>query len=76
MSNNMNMMSAVQEPSIEHILLREMSHRMNNELSAIGVIAVAAARSENDEARATLIAVQNQLQKLRWSSSLVGDAGV
>ncbi|TFW56715.1 sensor histidine kinase [Bradyrhizobium sp. MOS001] len=63
MSNNMNMMSAVQEPSIEHILLREMSHRMNNELSsAIGVIAVAAARSENDEARATLIAVQNQLQ--------------
>jgi two-component sensor histidine kinase len=45
------------------LLLREYSHRINNELaSAIGMISVAAARSANDQAKAALNAVQDQLQ--------------
>jgi two-component sensor histidine kinase len=44
------------------LLLREYSHRINNELaSAIGVISIAAARSANDQAKAALNAVQDQL---------------
>jgi two-component sensor histidine kinase len=45
------------------LLLREFSHRINNEFaSAIGVISIAAARSANDEAKAALAAVEDQLQ--------------
>src|SRR6476661_6790843 len=51
-------------PSFEApLLLREFSHRINNEFaSAIGVISIAAARSANDEAKVALAAVQDQLQ--------------
>jgi two-component sensor histidine kinase len=45
------------------LLLREFSHRINNEFaSAIGVISIAAARSANDEAKVALAAVEDQLQ--------------
>jgi two-component sensor histidine kinase len=45
------------------LLLREYSHRINNEFaSAIGVISVAATRSPNDQAKDALFAVQDQLQ--------------
>jgi two-component sensor histidine kinase len=45
------------------LLLRELSHRINNEFSsAIGAISVAAARSANGEAKAALAAVQTQLE--------------
>ena len=44
------------------LLLHEFSHRINNEFaSAIGVISVAV-RSANDEAKAALAAVRDQLQ--------------
>src|SRR6202023_957796 len=44
------------------LLLREFSHRINNEFaSAIGALSIAA-RSANDEAKAALDAVQGQLQ--------------
>jgi len=44
------------------LLLREFSHRINNEFaSAIGALSLAA-RSANDEAKAALAAVQDQLQ--------------
>ena len=44
------------------LLLRELSHRINNEFaSAIGMIAIAA-RSANDEAKVALAAVADQLQ--------------
>jgi two-component sensor histidine kinase len=44
------------------LLLREFSHRINNEFaSAIAMISIAA-RSANDEARAALTAVEDQLQ--------------
>jgi two-component sensor histidine kinase len=45
------------------LLLREYSHRINNEFaSAIGVISIAAARSPNAQAKAALFAVRDQLQ--------------
>jgi two-component sensor histidine kinase len=45
------------------LLLREFSHRINNEFaSAIGVISIAAARSANDEAKLALTAVRDRLQ--------------
>ena len=45
------------------LLLREFSHRINNEFSsAIGAISTAAVRSANGEAKAALAAVQDQLQ--------------
>jgi two-component sensor histidine kinase len=51
-----------QSSSEAHLLLREFSHRINNEFtSAIGAISIAAARSANNEAKAVLAAVQNQL---------------
>ncbi len=44
------------------LLMREFSHRINNEFaSAIGALSIAA-RSANDEAKAALAAVQDQLQ--------------
>jgi two-component sensor histidine kinase len=44
------------------LLLREFSHRINNEFaSAIGALSIAA-RSANDEAKAALAAAQDQLQ--------------
>jgi two-component sensor histidine kinase len=50
-------------PSEERLLLRELSHRINNEFaSAIGLISLAAARSNNDEVRIALDAVQDRLQ--------------
>jgi two-component sensor histidine kinase len=54
--------SSEQCPSEARLLLREFS-RINNEFaSAIGLISVAAARSANNEAKAALAAVQDQLQ--------------
>jgi two-component sensor histidine kinase len=45
------------------LLLHEYSHRINNEFaSAIGVISIAAARAPNDQAKAALFAVRDQLQ--------------
>jgi two-component sensor histidine kinase len=45
------------------LLLREFSHRINDEFaSAIGVISIAAARSADDEAKVALAAVQDRLQ--------------
>jgi two-component sensor histidine kinase len=45
------------------LLLREFSHRINNEFaSAIGVISIAAARCADDEAKVALAAVQDRLQ--------------
>jgi two-component sensor histidine kinase len=51
-------------PSFEaRLLLREFSHRINNEFaSAIGMISIAAARSTNDEAKVALAAVEDRLQ--------------
>src|SRR6267154_184529 len=51
-------------PSSEaRLLLREFSHRINNEFaSAIGVISIAAAHSANDEAKVVLAAVKDRLQ--------------
>jgi two-component sensor histidine kinase len=47
----------------ERLLLREFSHRINNELaSAIGLVSVAANRCNSNEARATLAAVRDRLQ--------------
>jgi two-component sensor histidine kinase len=55
--------SSEQSSSEACLLLREFSHRINNEFtSAIGAISLAAARSANDEAKAALAAVQDQLQ--------------
>jgi two-component sensor histidine kinase len=50
-------------PSLEaRLLLREFSHRINNEFaSAIGMISVAAAHLANAEAKAALAAVEDQL---------------
>ncbi len=47
----------------ERLLLREFSHRINNELaSAISLISVAAARSSSGEAKSALAVVQDRLQ--------------
>jgi two-component sensor histidine kinase len=44
------------------LLMREFSHRINNEFaSAIGTLSVAAARANNDETKAALLAVEQQL---------------
>jgi two-component sensor histidine kinase len=49
-------------PFEARLLLREFSHRINNEFaSAISVISIAAARSANNEAKVALAAVQNRL---------------
>jgi len=54
--------SSEQSSSEARLLLREFSHRINNEFTwAIGAISVAAAHSPN-EAKAVLAAVQEQLQ--------------
>jgi len=47
----------------ERLLLREMSHRINNELaSAISLVSVSARRCNNSEARTALAAVQDRLE--------------
>jgi two-component sensor histidine kinase len=47
----------------ERLLLREFSHRINNELAfAIGSLSVAAARCDSSEARAALAAAKDRLQ--------------
>src|SRR6202051_4569750 len=54
--------SAEQYSSTAGLLLREFSHRINNEFaSAIGMISLAAEHLGNGEAKATLAAVQDQL---------------
>jgi two-component sensor histidine kinase len=61
-------MSSLSEPvlgrgAVERLLLREFSHRINNELaSAIGLVSVAANRCDSNEAKATLAAVRDRLQ--------------
>jgi two-component sensor histidine kinase len=55
--------SSEQSSCEARLLLREFSHRINNEFtSAIAAISMAAARTANDGARATLDAVHDQLQ--------------
>jgi two-component sensor histidine kinase len=55
--------SSKRSSSETRLLLREYSHRINNEFaSAIGAISVAAAHSADNEAKAVLAAVQDQLQ--------------
>ena len=55
--------SSKRSSSEARLLLREYSHRINNEFaSAIGAISVAAAHSASNEAKAVLAAVQDQLQ--------------
>jgi two-component sensor histidine kinase len=56
-------MAGTQHPLSEAgLLLREFSHRINNEFaSAIGLISVAAARCQSGTAKAVLDAVQDQL---------------
>jgi two-component sensor histidine kinase len=63
------MMQLIEIPSLKRsssetrLLLREYSHRINNEFaSAIGAISVAAAHSATNEAKAVLAADQDQLQ--------------
>jgi two-component sensor histidine kinase len=62
---NMNQVLAVsleQKCPVEQLLLRELSHRVTNELaSAISVISLAAARCSSEEARTALAAVQDRL---------------
>jgi two-component sensor histidine kinase len=49
--------------AMERLLLREFSHRTNNELaSAIGLISVAAGRCDSNDARTALVAVLDRLQ--------------
>src|ERR1700677_1107607 len=63
MMQSSDISSSKQSSSDSRLLLREFSHRINNEFtSAIGAISVAAARSTNGEAKAALAAVQDQLQ--------------
>lgn len=48
----------------EQVLLHELNHRVNNEFAAaIGVVSVAAARSANDEVKATLSGVAELLHQ-------------
>jgi hypothetical protein len=55
--------SSKRSSSEARLLLDEYSHRINNEFaSAIGAISVAAAHSADNEAKAVLAAVQDQLQ--------------
>jgi two-component sensor histidine kinase len=58
------MKSTGSTPSFEaRLLLREFSHRVNNEFaSVIGAISIAVARSTNDEAKLVLAAVADRLQ--------------
>jgi two-component sensor histidine kinase len=55
--------SSKRSSSEVRLLLREFSHRINNAFtSAIGAISIAAAHSANNEAKAVLAAVQDQLK--------------
>ena len=52
-----------QKHSVEQLLLRELSHRITNELAAaISVISLAAARCNSEEAQKALEAVQDRLR--------------
>jgi two-component sensor histidine kinase len=58
------------------LLLREFSHRVNNEFaSAIAAISIAATRSASVEAEAALSAVRNQLQSYAQVHQCIADAG-
>ena len=61
---NQVLAGALQEKyPVEQLLLRELSHRVTNELaSAISVISLAAARCSSDEAQKALAAVQDRLR--------------
>jgi two-component sensor histidine kinase len=63
MMQSIEIPSSKQSSSEARLLLSEFSHRINNEFtSAIGAISVAAAHSTNNEAKAVLAAVQDQLE--------------
>lgn len=63
MINDVDLASAERSYCDARLLLREFTHRINNEFaSAISVIAVAAARSRNHEVRAALAAVEQHLE--------------
>jgi hypothetical protein len=50
-------------PSDERLLLRELTHRINNEFAAaISLISLVAARSSNDDVKIALAAIQDRLQ--------------
>jgi two-component sensor histidine kinase len=62
MMQTINISSTEQHFSEARLLLREFSHRINNEFaSAIGMISVAARHSGSADAKAALAAVQDQL---------------
>ncbi len=57
-------MTEVAELPIEHVLLREIQHRINNEFgSAISLVSVAAAHSGSTDVKAALIAVREILHR-------------
>jgi hypothetical protein len=62
------MKSTGSTPSFEaRLLLREFSHRVNNEFaSVIGAISIAVARSTNDEAKLVLAAVAVGYKITHW----------
>src|ERR1700694_1697537 len=63
MSQLIEVASSKRSLSDERLLLREFSHRINNEFaSAISVISLAAARSTNNEVKIALAAAQDRLQ--------------
>jgi two-component sensor histidine kinase len=61
--NGVSELPPVRSADMERLLLREFSHRTNNELaSAIGLISVAASRCDSNDARTALVAVLDRLQ--------------
>lgn len=62
-ASNKPELSPTDGAAAERLLLREFSHRINNELaSAISLIAVAARRCNSDEAKSALATVQDRLE--------------
>jgi two-component sensor histidine kinase len=63
MSESFKFPSSDRPSSEAALLLREFSHRINNEFTSVIIaVSIAAARAGNDEVRATLAAVQDQLR--------------
>jgi two-component sensor histidine kinase len=61
-SQSMNIMPSDESPFAESLLLRELTHRINNELAAtIGFVSFTAARSSNDDVKIALAAVTEHI---------------
>jgi hypothetical protein len=75
MMQSIEIPSSKQSSSEARLLLREFSHRINNEFtSAIGAISVAAAHSTNNEAKAVLCS--GSVGKLRASAPRLAITGI